>query len=65
MSDRKAIFITGGVHSTELGVPQAQGVPPPPERLVALLDEFAANFYRRLAEFLSKCMVGCRKHAMR
>ena len=36
-----SIFITGGVHYNELGVPQAQAVPPEPHRLRALLERFA------------------------
>ena len=36
-----SIFICGGVHYGELGVPQAQNVPPEGERLAALLDGFA------------------------
>lgn len=36
-----SIFIAGGVHSLELGVPQAKGVAPAPERLTSLLDDFA------------------------
>ena len=36
-----AIFICSGVHYTDLGIPQAQDVPPEPEKLQALLDGFA------------------------
>ncbi len=36
-----SVFICGGVHYSELGVPQAQAVPPDAERLGALLDGFA------------------------
>ena len=36
-----SIFITGGVHCRELGVPQARAVPPDPAKLRALLDAFA------------------------
>jgi len=36
-----SIFICGGVHYQELQVPQAQAVPPSPERLNALLAKFA------------------------
>ena len=38
-----SIFICGGVHYMELGVPQAQGVAPSVEKLGALLDSFAAE----------------------
>lgn len=36
-----SIFICSGVHCTDLGVPQAQAVPPAPEKLEALLTGFA------------------------
>ena len=36
-----SIFCCSGVHCTELGVPQAQAVPPAAEKLSALLDGFA------------------------
>ena len=38
-----SIFICSGVHYTDLGIPQAQDVAPDPEKLQALLDEFAAE----------------------
>ena len=36
-----SIFICSGVHCTDLDVPQAQAVPPAPEKLEALLTGFA------------------------
>lgn len=38
-----SVLICSGVHSTELGIPQAQAVPPAPERLAALVDDFVAE----------------------
>ena len=38
-----SIFICGGVHYKELGVPQAAAAPPEPAKLSALLDAFAAE----------------------
>lgn len=40
-NDVDSIFIAGGVHCSALGVPQAQGVQPDPDKLAALLDGFA------------------------
>jgi len=36
-----SVFVCGGVHYQALGVPQAQAAAPEPERLTALLDDFA------------------------
>ena len=38
-----SVFICGGVHYRELGVPQAAAVPPTPAKLAALLGGFAAE----------------------
>jgi len=38
-----SVLICSGVHSTELGIPQAEAVPPAPERLAALVDDFVAE----------------------
>lgn len=37
------IFCCSGVHSTELGVPQAEDQPPEAARLAALLERFATD----------------------
>ena len=42
-NDLDSVFICGGVHCRELGVPQAAAVPPTAEALRALLDGFAAE----------------------
>ena len=38
-----SVFICGGVHYRELGVPQAAAVPPTPAKLAALLRGFATE----------------------
>ena len=38
-----SVFICGGVHYRELGVPQAAAVPPTPAKLAALIGGFAAE----------------------
>lgn len=38
-----SVFICGGVHYRELGVPQAAAVPPAPAKLAALIGGFAAE----------------------